>query len=138
MPRISASICSAAIAASLSVSPLTASAQGLLEDCATDVVTYCADVELGHGRTISCLYAHEDKISEQCYAATSDYGDVLDFLFASVQEAVAVCAADIQAYCAGTEFGHGQMLTCLSQNKANIGDQCRQVVAGFDAELGED
>ncbi|MDN3720207.1 cysteine rich repeat-containing protein [Roseibium salinum] len=67
-------------------------AQGVLEDCASDITTYCAEVEPGHGRVLSCLYAYEDKISEACYAATIDFHDVMDFMFASVRDALASCA----------------------------------------------
>ena len=115
-----------------SVSPR---AQGFLEDCASDVSTYCADVDPGHGRVISCLYAYEDKISEACYAATIDYHDVMDFLFASVREAQALCAADIEKHCAETEFGHGRILTCLAENKTTIEPACKQVVDGFERGL---
>jgi len=108
-----------------SVSPR---AQGVLEDCAADVTTYCADVELGHGRVLSCLYAHEDKISDACYAATIDYHDAMDFMFASVRETLAACAADIGTHCAGTEFGHGRILTCLSENKTEIAPACKKVI----------
>ncbi|WP_417766655.1 cysteine rich repeat-containing protein [Stappia sp.] len=110
-------------------------AQGVLEDCATDIVTYCGDVEPGHGRVVSCLYAYEDKLSEACYAATIDYHDVMDFVFASVRDALASCAEDIDRHCSGTEFGHGRVLTCLSQSKAEIAPACKKVVDGFEMGL---
>lgn len=125
-----------AIAAFLLLVPGTASlqAQGVLEDCATDIVTYCGDVEPGHGRVVSCLYAYEDKISDACFAATIDYHDVMDHVFASVRDALASCAGDIDRHCAGTKFGHGRILTCLSERKAEIAPACKKVVDGF--ELG--
>ncbi|MCX2721742.1 cysteine rich repeat-containing protein [Roseibium salinum] len=110
-------------------------AQGVLEDCASDITTYCAEVEPGHGRVLSCLYAYEDKISEACYAATIDFHDVMDFMFASVRDALASCAGDIDKHCSGTEFGHGRILTCLSETKAEIAPACKQVVNGFEQGL---
>ena len=106
-------------------------AQGVLEDCATDIAAFCAQVEPGHGRVISCLYANEDKLSEACYAANSDVHDAMDFMFATVRNALATCAADIENTCAGTEFGHGRILTCLKENRSEISPQCEQVVNGF-------
>ncbi len=111
--------------------PQNADAQGVLEDCATDIVTYCENVEPGQGRIISCLYAYEDKISEQCYAATIDFHDAMDFVFATIREALAVCAADIENYCAGTEFGQGRIVSCLAEKESEIAPECKQVVDGF-------
>jgi hypothetical protein len=108
-----------------------ARAQGVLEDCADDIMTYCENVEPGQGRIISCLYAYEDKISEQCYAATIDFHDAMDFVFATIREALATCATDIETFCAETEFGGGRILTCLSENQSDIAPECKQVVDGF-------
>ncbi len=108
-----------------------ARAQGMLESCADDIMTYCENVEPGQGRIISCLYAYEDKISEQCYAATTDFHDAMDFVFATIREALAVCAADIENHCAGTEFGQGRIVSCLAEKDSEIAPECKQVVDGF-------
>lgn len=136
LSRKSAAFTGVAVASFLFMVPGTASlqAQGMLEDCATDIVTYCADVEPGQGRIVSCLYAYESKLSEACYAATIDYHDVMDHVFASIRDALASCAGDIDQHCSGTEFGRGRVLTCLSESEAEMAPACKKVVDGF--ELG--
>ena len=45
-------------------------AQSIFESCAKDLETYCGAVTPGNGRTYACIYAHEDKVSDECDAAT--------------------------------------------------------------------
>jgi len=110
--------------------------KGVLEACETEITAYCDQVTPGHGRMLSCMYAHEDKISDTCAASIVDLADALDFLFANVSNAVALCAADIEANCSGVEFGGGRILSCLKENADKVSSDCQPVVSAFSEQFG--
>jgi len=112
--------------------------QGVLEACETEFTTYCDQVTPGHGRLLSCMYAHEDKISDTCAASIVDMADALDFLFANVSNAVALRAADIETNCSGVEFGGGRILSCLKANADKASSDCQPVVSAFSEKIGLD
>ena len=114
----------AAIMASLAV---PAHAASLLEACETDIATHCADVEPGHGRLTACLYAHEDKLTDSCDAATAEIGDVLDLFFSRVREIGIACGDDIQTHCGGIAVGDG-IMACLREKQANVSEACTGVL----------
>ncbi len=130
------------LAVVVGVSYLSASAmaqgpvQGVLEACETEITTYCDQVTPGHGRILSCMYAHEDKISDTCAASIADLADALDFLFAKVSNAVALCSADIEANCSEVEFGGGRILSCLKANADKVSAECQPVVNSFSEQFG--
>ena len=110
--------------------------KGVLEACETEITTFCDQVTPGHGRMLSCMYAHEDKISDDCAASIVDLADALDFLFANVSNAVALCAADIEANCSEVEFGGGRILSCLKANADKVSAECQPVVSSFSDQFG--
>jgi hypothetical protein len=46
--------------------------------CESDLKTYCSNVTAGEARTVFCMLAHEDKISEGCVDAVFDVADQID------------------------------------------------------------
>jgi len=110
-------------------------AQGILEDCEAQITEFCSGVTPGNGRIASCLYAHEDQLDEGCANAISDMGDILDFVFARIRDAMATCAADIEAQCNGIKVGGGRILTCLQEHAADVSPECQAEVKTFAAEL---
>ena len=40
--------------------------------CENDIMTHCADVQLGEGRVLDCLDANKEKVSEACQKAVGD------------------------------------------------------------------
>lgn len=44
----------------------------LASQCATDIETHCANVELGEGRILACLSENEAEVSDACNQAVSD------------------------------------------------------------------
>jgi len=109
----------------------------MLESCAADVVKYCNGVTPGYGHIASCLYAREDQISDQCGYAFEDVGDVIDIMFSTIRDSLAICADDIEKFCTGTKFGQGRLFTCLNAKKAEIGSQCKAVVEKIGSDLVE-
>ncbi|MGI9352184.1 MAG: cysteine rich repeat-containing protein [Rhizobiaceae bacterium] len=106
-------------------------AQGLLEACEQDIDQFCTGVTPGDGRIMSCLYSREDQVTDQCNNAMEDFGDIIDAMFSTIQNALAICGPDIEKLCAGTKFGEGRMLTCLSENNSDVQPQCQAVVTQF-------
>ena len=42
------------------------------QSCATEIDTFCDDVEAGEGRILSCLDQHADELGDSCQRAISD------------------------------------------------------------------
>ena len=104
-------------------------AQSIFESCAKDLETYCGAVTPGDGRTLACIYAHEDKVSDKCDAATENGAALLDWFFETVRYVYDRCADDVQKHCAGTEFGGGRIISCLIENSSELTGACREVTA---------
>ncbi len=110
-------------------------AQSIFESCAKDLETYCGAVTPGNGRTLACIYAHEDKVSEECDAATDNVSTLLDWFLEKVRYVYDRCADDIQKHCAGTEFREGQIISCLIEKSSEVTGACKEVAAEFSGRL---
>ena len=130
----------AVVASALMVLNATSAArsQDVLMACEPDIKKYCSQVTLGDGRLLACMYAHEDKISEQCDVAIADAADQLDWFLSSVREAIATCAPDIEKHCADVAAGQGRIYACLRIKKDEIGDDCKAVVDNVTARLTQE
>lgn len=106
-------------------------AQSIFEGCAQDLQTYCSEVTPGNGRTLACIYAHEDKVSDACDAATENGAALLDWFFETVRYVYDLCAEDVRTHCAGTEFGGGRILSCLVQKSSALSEGCREASKEF-------
>lgn len=127
----------AALALILTALLLTApaSAQNVEEHCAADIAELCPQVSPGDGRIAACLYAHTDLISDECYAATSQVGLILERFFDRLASTYEICAEEIQAHCsAAVELGMGIGL-CLLANQSQVNEQCIQSVSRFQQAL---
>ena len=112
-------------------------AEGVLESCSTDIVKFCNKVSPGNGRVISCLYAHEDSLSDACDAATDDLGDLLDGFFADIRDAYDQCAPDIEKHCSDVKVGRGRLVSCLASNQTSLAAECGEIVAKLKPNLVE-
>ncbi len=110
-------------------------AQPIFESCSKDLETYCVAVTPGNGRTLACIYAHEDKVSEECDAATENGAALLDWFFETVRYVYDQCAEDVQNHCAVTEFGGGRILSCLIEKSSELTDACKKATAEFPGRL---
>ncbi len=110
-------------------------AQSIFESCAKDLETYCGAVTPGNGRTLACIYAHEDKVSDRCDAATENAAALLDWFFETVRYGNQQCADDIQKHCAGTKLGGGRIFSCLMEKHSELTDACKKVTAEFGGQL---
>ncbi|MES0870261.1 cysteine rich repeat-containing protein [Pseudovibrio sp. SCP19] len=111
-------------------------ARGVFQACEPEIKAHCSEVTPGEGRIFACMYAYEDKLSAKCSHAIDDLADAMDFLFANANEALAICAPDIEAQCSETEVGGGRILTCLSEKQDKVGAECKQVIDIFSEKFG--
>lgn len=111
------------------VSAAPAGAADILASCAPDIEEYCSQVEPGHGRLISCLYAHELVISDACDGAMGDAADILDTMFFSMRVVLTECSADILTKCDGIAPGEGRIFSCLANHEAELSDGCSDVIS---------
>jgi len=122
----------------LALTPLATSsaqesiAEMVLNDCKKELVNYCSKVTPGRGRIVACLYAHGDKLSDQC-SISIEVGVVqLRMLLSAVSHVVEQCQKDLDNNCADVEIGGGRMYQCLLKNRAKLEQKCQ--VAFSDAE----
>ncbi|WP_436636868.1 cysteine rich repeat-containing protein [Microbaculum sp. FT89] len=125
------------LASAVLLLPQPSRAQGVLEACEEPIETFCSEVTPGDGRIISCLYAHENHLGETCANTISDVGDILDHVFATIRNAMATCAPDIEKQCHGVGFGGGRIMTCLQENSSSIAPECRAEVDRFAEQLSQ-
>ncbi|MBO6893759.1 MAG: hypothetical protein JJ866_17585 [Roseibium sp.] len=127
-------------AISLSFAVLTSApvaSQGFLEACEKEIVEYCSAVEPGNGRLVSCLYAHETKVSDKCGDSFDDIADVIDNMFFTIGSALAICAVDLEQYCAGTQFGQGRLISCLAKAEGDLQPECGKIVTELSKGLAD-
>lgn len=103
-------------------------AQSIFDTCKTDLNAYCSQVTPGNGRIISCLYAHEHRLSESCDSATEDLANLLDWFFETVRHVTDQCADDIHKHCANVAFGGGRIFSCLVEKESSLTDSCKKLV----------
>lgn len=96
--------------------------------CESEVQTYCSQVTPGRGRLLSCLYAHEDKISANCINTLYDGLAMLERAVDLISYWVTQCDQDIDKFCATTEMGQGRIARCLLDNKASLSERCTSAI----------
>ena len=113
------------------------SAASVHEACKADINHYCDTVTIGNGRLMACLYAHEDKISEDCDDATDDVLAILDTVLARVVDVQSQCISEINKLCSDVKYGEGRILTCLKDNISSLTDDCKKAMPPIAEGLGE-
>ena len=98
------------------------------EACAKETKNYCNQVTPGRGRMLSCLYAHEDKLSAQCINTLYDGLALLERAIDEITYWVTQCDQDIDNFCAETEMGAGRIARCLLDNKAKLSERCTSAI----------
>ena len=103
--------------------------------CSADVKSYCPKVTPGEGRLALCMMAHEEQISDKCYAALLDVADGIELAVSNISRAVDACEDDMDKLCAKVEPGAGRIAQCLIDNQPKLSSICRAEVAGFAARI---
>jgi hypothetical protein len=93
--------------------------------CNKELNTFCKGVVQGEGRVLACLYAFENKVSDQCVQAVYDAAVQLEAAVAALKYAANECKADLQKFCADVKLGEGRGLACLHKNDKNVSQGCK-------------
>lgn len=97
----------------------------VLNDCNGELVEYCSQVSPGRGRIVACLYAHSDKLSNQCSLTIEVGVQHLNLVLSAVSYVVDQCENDLDNFCGDVEIGSGRMYQCMSENKDNLEPMCK-------------
>lgn len=97
----------------------------VLDSCKMELTDYCGKVTPGRGRIVACLYAHSDKLADQCSLAIEVGVVQLNMILSAVSHVVDQCQYDLDNYCGDVEIGGGQMYLCMSKNRANLEPKCK-------------
>ncbi|MCZ6862147.1 MAG: cysteine rich repeat-containing protein [Alphaproteobacteria bacterium] len=110
------------------LSPGYAAAHNVFESCGDDIASHCETVTPGDGRVFSCIYAHEDNISESCDPVIIEVASLLDTFFELVRFTAQECRTDLETHCMEVEMGGGQIYTCLKSHKAELTSDCSTMI----------
>jgi hypothetical protein len=108
---------------------LEAAVSKVQKACSDDVKRFCIDVKPGEGRLLLCMQAHEDKIGPTCDRALFEASRNLDQVVHQVELAADACWSDIEKHCSTAASDNGNVLQCLSKNKAQVSQACQSVVS---------
>lgn len=99
-------------------------AMRLDQACRVEIDSYCGQVTPGDGRVASCLYAHTDLLTDNCYEVTERVGVILEGVFDGMAAFYAACQVDLQQWCEDALPGTGQQVQCLRSHAAEISPGC--------------
>lgn len=103
--------------------------------CQADIDSFCKDVTEGEGRVLSCLSAHEDKLSARCVYSLYDANAQLERFAAAMVYVGVACKADLEKSCAEAEVGGGKLAKCLHEHKATLAPGCSQAMTDTQLEV---
>lgn len=73
--KISSECEGALVDAAMILSDVTDRIVDVADACATELDTYCGDVEVGEGRVLACLDDHDDELGDECEVALDELVD---------------------------------------------------------------
>lgn len=98
------------------------------QGCQADIDSFCKDVTPGEGRILSCLGAHDDKLSARCKYSLFDANAQLERFAAAIAYVGVACEADLKKNCAEMEIGDGRLAKCLQAHQATLAPACSQAM----------
>jgi hypothetical protein len=96
----------------------------VLDGCNTELARFCAEVTPDEGRLLACLYAHGDKLSNQCDYALHTAAARLERAISAITYVASECPAEIETHCAGIAAGQGRVAQCLQDHKRELSPGC--------------
>jgi hypothetical protein len=93
--------------------------------CADDLKTYCANVTAGEARTVFCMLAYEDKISDQCVDAVFDIADQIDAKMSKLVRTADACEGEVDQNCKDAKAGKGRLMQCIRDQQDKFSGACK-------------
>jgi hypothetical protein len=115
--------------------PMPMLAENVLQNCKTELQTYCSQVTPGQNRLLACLYANGDKLSAQCDRALYESASALDRALSTVAWVAEQCRADIDSKCANVQPGKGRIAQCLADHRDSLSQACTQAITAARADI---
>lgn len=129
--------------------------------CAADLAAFCAGVEAGGGKKMSCLTANQSKLSPACAASLDARRAARGARLGETQVAQApsppatappaaapapaaaqpvrgnmrACRTDMATLCGSIEAGGGRKIKCLMDNQAKLSPECAAAVSTGKAQV---
>jgi len=103
-----------------------------INSCQQDLGKFCSNVKPGEGRKFACLYANDDKISNDCGFALAEAALKFSWARGSWNQVYNACAAELETHCGTTRMGDGRMLRCLTGRVNRRGGVSRGCVAALE------
>lgn len=94
------------------------------DGCSKEVNSFCAQVPMGGGQVMNCLFDHESQLSSGCKEAIDQGESTIEAALGDANFFGANCAADMQRLCPGIVAGGGRLLACLMDNINNTELRC--------------
>jgi OOP family OmpA-OmpF porin len=94
------------------------------DGCSKEVNSLCAQMPLGGGRVMNCLFDHESQLSSGCKQAIDQGESTIEAALGDANFFGANCADDMQRLCPGVVAGGGRLLACLMDNINNTELRC--------------
>jgi Cysteine rich repeat len=104
-----------------------------MKGCRADIDTYCAQVTPGEQRLLSCIYAYDDKVSDECKRSVRDALLLVKADIAQANFVGGLCGSDILAHCGDVEPGSP---TCIADRAAAAPANGGLAVARMQPEAG--
>ncbi len=73
-------------------------------------------------------------VSGQCGYALYQAASLLEQLTVAISYVAQSCGTELQTHCSDIEVGGGQVLSCLQDHQAELGDTCKSAIAQTAAE----
>jgi hypothetical protein len=96
--------------------------------CESDLKTYCSNVTAGEARTVFCMLAHEDKISETCVDAVFDVADQIDTKMSKLVRTADACEGEVDKNCNDVRTGKGRLVQCIRDRQDKFSSECKTAI----------
>lgn len=93
--------------------------------CDDDLKKYCSQVTPGEARTVFCMLAHEDRISDRCTDAVVDLADKIELKMSKLARAAIACEDDLKRECDPIRAGRGRLVQCMRDHKDKLSALCQ-------------